>query len=147
MAGDIRKIYADKYMADMNNEVYDCKNPVLLNTLKNHPNDLNVACPAEAAEALGKRLQGLMKKQGSKLTEMMISQAIGEVEDYDDKNCDAMHLRQDKTLEFLMATWAKGDEAAQCLGVDQNTYTSICKSVNKNYAPSAQEHSNDGAQR
>ena len=135
MAGDIKKIHAAKFAADMKDETYECKNPVLFKALKEHPSALDIALPAAAAEALGKRLQSLQKNESGKLTETTLSQAISDVETYDEVNNDAMYFRKENTLRILMTTWAKGGEVAACLGIDDKTYAEMCRNMNKNYAP------------
>jgi hypothetical protein len=134
MAGDIKKLQADKYRADMANETFNCKNPILLKALKENPSSLDIAFPANSAEELGKRLQVLLKGQDTKVTEKILYQAIGDVEKYDEVNNDALCFRRDNTLQILMATWDKGEEVATCLGINAETYKTMCKNMNKNYA-------------
>lgn len=135
MAGDIKKLQADKYRADIANETFNCKNPILLKALKENPSSLDIAFPANSAEELGKRLQVLLKGQNTKVTEKILYQAIGDVEKYDEVNNDVLCFRRDNTLRILIATWDKGEELASCLGIDEKTYKSMCQNMNKNYAP------------
>lgn len=134
MAGDINKLQADKYLENMNKEIFKCKNPVLLKSLKEHEASLDIAFPAQSAEALGKRLQWLLRDNEGKVSEKALYQAISDVEKYDEENNDALCFRRDSTLKILMATWEKGDEVASCLGIDAETYKTMCKNMNKNYA-------------
>lgn len=108
-------------------EVYECKNPRFLNALKDRGSfdELFATC----AEVLGSRLQALMKEKGEPDTVStdVLTQAMNDVLEYDAKNSDTLYFSRNNTLKVLMATWSKGDKVAECLGIDKESYTSMCK--------------------
>ena len=77
------QVEQDMFNKIMKQEIYDCKNPLLLKALKD-TGSLDIGFPAEAAEVLGKCLQSLMKERNeTKVNEQTLTDAIDMIDKFD----------------------------------------------------------------
>lgn len=130
----LNQLSEKKFNDSVGNEVYECKNPVLMRNLKQ--TDSFETCMAESAEMLGKYLQSTLKKQrdSEKISKRTLSRAIKDTIKYGDPRfTDALFHSPTETLKVLMATWSKGDKIAECLGIKKEDYNTMCKNINENY--------------
>lgn len=136
------QVEQDMFNKIMKQEIYDCKNPLLLKALKD-TGSLDIGFPAEAAEVLGKCLQSLMKERNeTKVNEQTLTDAIDMIDKFDKTVAgEAIHLARDNVIRILSATWSKGDQIAINLGgMSKEDYEAFCRGLNKKYISTGPAH-------